>query len=176
MKKLLSSYKFIVSILLIAFLILSLLLFYHEIGKYKKYESLVIKYSYKYNVDENLVFAILKTESNFNKYAVSKKGAMGISQLLPSTADYIAKMIGFSKEINLFDEETSINLATYYLSYLSKKFSNEIEVVCAYNAGEGRVEKWLLNSQLTTKNIPFKETKNYYKKVKRRKFLYKVIR
>lgn len=175
MKRLLNSYKLIILIILIIFILLSLV-FYIEIGKYKKYESLVLKYSKEYKVDENLIFALLKTESNFNKTAISKKGAIGIAQMLPSTADYIADIIGYSKGYNLFNEDTAINFATYYLAYLSSKFDSELQVVCAYNAGEGRVEEWLTRQNLTPKNIPFKETKNYYKKIKRRKFLYKVIR
>ncbi len=153
-----------------------LLFFYFEIGRYKSSESLVVKYSNAYGVDENLVLAILKTESNFNNNAVSKKGALGIAQIRPQTAEYIREMLGYDKGYNLFDKEVSINFATYYISYLNKKFNTELEVICAYNAGEGRVEGWLNEFTLNYKNIPFKETKNYYKKVIRRKNLYRVIR
>ncbi len=171
----LNSSKKIISILLII-LILLFLLFYFEVGKYKKYEELTKNYSYKYGIDQNLLLSILKTESNFNPKAVSNKGAIGIAQILPSTAVFIASQLNYNSDYDLFDVKTSIEFASYYLSYLSKKFRYELDVICAYNAGEGRVLKWNKDSRLREKDIPYNETKRYYKKVIRRKNLYRIIR
>ncbi len=128
-------------------------------------------YSQKYGVNKYLVLAIIKTESGYNENAVSSKGALGIMQIMPETAKFISERLNV-KEYNLLDYKTSIEFGVYYLSYLEKKFNNEYEIICAYNAGEGRVLSWLKLGILSENSVPFKETRNYLKKVKLRKFLY----
>ena len=148
--------------------------FYKEVSGYKNSYKFVKKYSSLYGVDSELCLAVIKTESNFNKSAVSNKGAIGIMQIMPSTAGYISSMLNIT-DYDLFSEETNINFGIFYLSYLFKKFNDETLVILAYNAGEGNVEKWLKENTIKVNNVPFLETRNYLKKVRKRKFLYKVL-
>ena len=120
-----------------------------------KYESTILNYSHKYDVDSALVFAIVKAESQFNDRAVSKVGAKGLMQLMESTAKYIADIykINISEKEYLFNSSVNIELGCAYLSYLFEKFGNFEFVICAYNAGEGRVAKWIEESVISKNDI-----------------------
>lgn len=140
----------------------------------RKYESIVNIYSSEFEVDSALVFAVIKAESNFDPSAISSAGAVGLMQLLPSTAKWIA--YEFNEEYleeNLFVPEINIKYGCFYLSYLTKKFNSIIEVICAYNAGEGVVRNWLREyGKITADNIPYPETKAYYEKIVRYRAAY----
>ena len=137
-----------------------------------KYENIIINYSNKYNLQPQLVCSVICAESGFNKNAVSNKGAIGLMQLMPSTAKWIYSNIydnDFNEE-KLFNEKINIELGTYYLNYLNNKFDNLIYVLCAYNAGETTVRSWIAdfsynNKQLNENNIPYPETKKYVKNI-----------
>ncbi len=160
----------------LALLILGFIaLIFFNVNGYKKYKTEIEYYCKIYGVDKHLVYAIIKTESNYNESAVSSKGAIGIMQIMPETASFIAEKLKFTREYNLLDYKTSIEFGVYYLSYLKGKFKNEYEIICAYNAGEGRVLSWLKLGILSENSIPFKETETYFRRVKFRKFLYKKI-
>ena len=90
-------------------------------------------------------------------------------QLMPSTAEFIAKKVGFSDNIDLYHGETNLYLGICYLEYLFNRYGEETIVLSCYNAGEGVVSKWDDNE------IPYRETREYIKKVKRRKKLYKAV-
>ncbi|MBO7528110.1 MAG: lytic transglycosylase domain-containing protein, partial [Clostridia bacterium] len=142
-----------------------------------KYKKQINYYSKAYNVKQELVFAIIKAESNFNENAKSSKGAVGLMQILPSTAKWIALKIG-QDEYDLFDVNINIKFGTYYLNYLIKKFKYEDVAICSYNAGEGIVKSWLncedySDDQKQLKIIPYAETRNYLKKVNYYKSIYK---
>lgn len=145
----------------------------------KKYQSQIEYYSNKYNIDANLIYAVCKVESKFNKNAVSSRGAIGIMQITPKTADYIAKQLNV-KEYNVFDAETNLNFGTYYLRYLINRFNNIETSICAYNAGEGTVKSWLNNKNYsvdskTLNKIPYAETENYKNKVLKAYKMYNII-
>lgn len=133
----------------------------------EKYVNYVTLYSDEYNLDYPLVYAIIKTESNFNERAVSPSNAKGLMQLIPSTAKYIAEELDVSlNDESLFDPKINIRFGCYYLNYLFKKFNNIDVVVCAYNAGEGVVKNWIdKNGNLVLESITYPETKNYHRKV-----------
>ena len=136
-----------------------------------KYEEIVQKYSTEYNIDEYLIYATIKAESNFNEKAESKKGAKGLMQLIDSTAEEIAESIGISlADKNILDPDLNINLGTKYLSSLIKQYSSIELALAAYNAGSGNVDKWLQSGTLNQDgsnwtNIPYNETKNYVRKI-----------
>lgn len=135
----------------------------------KKFSNYITYYSNEYGVDRALVYAIIKTESDFDSKAVSSAGAMGLMQIMPRTGEALAKMLGeeFNQEM-LYDPETNIRYGTYYLKYLFEKFESIDIVICAYNAGEGVVKNWIdENGKLVVEKINYSETKNYYFKVKR---------
>jgi len=106
-----------------------------------------------YAVDPLLIKAVIKTESNFDPNAVSNKGACGLMQLIPETAERFSVT-------DIFDPRQNIYGGTQYLSYLLNLFHGDAELALAgYNAGENAVIKY--DNQIP----PYKETQNYVKKV-----------
>ena len=158
-----------ISLLLIILGVFAFVFF--NVSGYKKYYREIEFYSQKYGVDKYLVLAIIKTESGYDEKAVSSKGALGIMQIMPETAKFNSERLNL-QNYNLLDYKTSIEFGVYYLSYLKNKFNNEYEIICAYNAGEGRVLSWIKLGILSETSVPFKETETYLKRVKLRKFLY----
>lgn len=118
-----------------------------------KYNQIISKASVKYNVDVALIKAIIKAESNFNHQAVSPKGAQGLMQLTPQTAQ--AFKVGDS-----FHPENNIEAGTRYLRYLLDLFEDNLPLaLAAYNAGENTVIKY------NNKIPPYRETQEYVKRV-----------
>lgn len=121
---------------------------------------------YKTNLDVSVVLSVIKIESNFNSKAISKKGAVGLMQIMPTTAEFIVEKANFNlQNIDLYDSKTNIKLGIWYLNYLEKKFDNIEYVLCSYNAGEGVVSGWI-KDKIPIKDIPYKETKEYLKRFK----------
>ena len=130
-----------------------------------KYKNEIVAISRQNQLNPSLVAAIIYAESGFNKNAKSQKGAVGLMQIMPQTAQWIATDIGV-ENFDLQDPQTNISFGCFYLQYLFSKFDTEIEVLCAYNAGESNVREWkTAGGEITEKNIPFPETKSYVKKV-----------
>lgn len=122
---------------------------------YKRdYDKLIENYGRKYNVDPKLIKAVIIAESNFNPYAVSRRGAMGLMQLLPETA----RMLNVR---NIFDPEENIRAGVQYLRMLKDHFRGNLDLVlAAYNAGPKRVYE-------NRMNVPqISETIEYVRKVK----------
>jgi soluble lytic murein transglycosylase len=127
-----------------------------------------------YGVDPYLVAAIIRVETNYKVGKVSKKGALGIMQLMPDTADWVIEQAGF-KNVTLQDIEhradIGIEAGTWYLRSLARQFDgNMYAVIASYNAGPGHVRKWL-NEQIwdgtyeSAGQIPFGETRHYMARV-----------
>ncbi len=141
-----------------------------------EYAPCVEKYSAEYGVPENLIYAVIKTESSFDSSATSSKGAIGLMQLMPSTFEWLTKDI-LREHLSagmLYDPETNIKYGTYYLSRLYNRFGDWDTALAAYNGGEGNVSEWLADTRYSTDgkkliidNIPdeFSETEGYVKKV-----------
>lgn len=151
----------------------------------KKYENLIEMYSEKYQVDSNLIFAIVKAESNFNVSAVSSKGAKGLMQLMEDTAKDVAKKTDSKIDLDTIGEkllhaDTNIELGTKYISTLLEKYNNTALALTAYNAGIGTVDNWIEKGIIKEngediQNIPYKETNNYVRKILRDYEIYKDI-
>lgn len=136
------------------------------------YSDLVDKYSAEYDIDKYLIYAVIKSESNFNQNARSDAGAKGLMQLMDNTAkDCAAKLeLDYTIPDDLFLPDCNICIGAYYLSHLAESYGNIELAVAAYNAGTGNVKKWLNDTSLTDGNgglniIPFDETDNYVRKV-----------
>lgn len=147
-----------------------------------KYEYFVEKYSEKYELDKHLVYGVIRTESRFDKFAVSSADAKGLMQLTDETGRECANKVGISgyDESALFDPEINIQLGCYYLRTLINTYKNIDTALAAYNGGPGNVQKWLADSSYTDSdgnlvNIPFAETRNYVKRVNRATQMYKTI-
>jgi len=116
-----------------------------------RYDNIFEEAGKKYQIDPALLKAIAKVESNFNSHVVSQKGAVGIMQLLPSTA----RLVGAE---NLFDPYENIYAAAKYLKYLLTQFQDLEKALAAYNAGPDAVKKY--------HGIPpFRETQQFVRKV-----------
>ena len=139
----------------------------------KEYAEFVSKYSQEYGVDENLIYAIIKAESNFDTHVSSIKGAKGLMQLMDATAEDVAKKVGIKlTEQDILEPEININLGTKYISILLEKYECIEVVLAAYNAGSGNVDTWIGKGTIKPdgsdiENIPFKETNNYVRKIMR---------
>ena len=148
----------------------------------QEYKSYVEKYAQEYNVDKNLVYSVIKCESNFNKDAVSRTGARGLMQISEMTgiwASDILKVENYSSDM-LFEPEININFGCWYLKRLIDQFDDESTALAAYNAGSGNVSKWLLESEhsndgVSLDYIPFRETENYVKKVEKARKIYEYL-
>ncbi len=116
------------------------------------YEDIINKASGKFGVDRSLIKAVIKAESDFNHQAVSHKGAQGLMQLMPQTAQVLDVK-------DPFDPEANILGGTKYLSSLIKRFKGDIRLaLAAYNAGPETVESY--------KDIPpFDETRGFVDRV-----------
>lgn len=142
-----------------------------------RYKSYIKEYSKAENLNATMVASLIKTESNFNKNAVSKKGAIGLMQILPSTGKWICETyFDFDfYESMLYEPETNIKIGAKYLSYLFTKFDDEVAVLACYNAGEGVVKNWIgENKMLKKTQIQFEETQKYVQKVQNCKKIYKI--
>jgi len=163
---------YIISFFVLIGALLCFLFFFYNLKYPVKYKDTISFYSKEYNLDKNVVSSIINEESSFNSRAISSSGAIGLMQIMPSTAKFIANEI-LHEEYNrekLFLPETNIKYGCCYLNYLNKKFNGEKEVLCAYNAGEGLVRSWLNGREYsddgkTLSEIPYKETNDYYTKV-----------
>ncbi len=133
----------------------------------------------KYNISGPLIFAVMKAESLFNPYAESSAGAIGLMQLMMPTAKEIARKTGIS-QVNretLKNPCISIELGTYYISWLMKNLNNDVTLVsAAYNAGIGNVLKWRYdNEDIFTVTVPFAETKGYIERIKKFYYQYQFL-
>jgi len=106
----------------------------------------------RHNVDPNLVRAVIRVESNFNSNAVSRKGAMGLMQLMPKTAREL-------RVKNPFDPEQNVDAGVRHLKYLLENYNGDVNLtLAAYNAGEGAVRR--------NRGVPrFAETQDYVRRI-----------
>jgi hypothetical protein len=106
----------------------------------------------KYDLDPALVAAVVETESRFRTRARSQVGAKGLMQLMPRTGRWMGAR-------NLYDPEQNVDAGAKYLKYLSQRFDgDQTKIIAAYNAGEGNVKRY-------NGVPPFRETRNYVKRV-----------
>ena len=167
----------------------------HSDIRVSKFKPHVKKYAKQFNVSENLIYAIMQTESNFNQYAVSGAGAFGLMQIVPRSAGKDAYKLVKGKSSTpsksyLFNAQNNIELGVAYIHILKEKYllgiqnpiSKEYCVISAYNTGSGNVLKTFhsdrskakdkINSQTASNvykklrsDLPYEETRRYLKKV-----------
>jgi len=133
-------------------------------------------------VDPYLVVAMIREESRFDSQAVSTAGAVGLMQLMPFTAHRIKEELQIELRDNsgLYDVKKNIFIGTHYLSLLIREFKEIPLAVAAYNAGENTLRKWLLDSnhkgiEEFIEDIPYRETRNYVKRVLRSYWQYRFM-
>jgi len=149
----------------------------------KPYIEKAIEESSQYKLSPYLVLGLMRQESAFNKRVVSSARAIGLMQLLPSTAKRVARSMGEKSpdQEDLKKPEVNIQLGVKYLSGLLNDFEdNIIFALASYNAGPGKVKQWMgtrshLRPLEFMESIPYKETRNYVKKVLRNYVIYKTL-
>lgn len=169
---------FLVFILLALFNMDNIARFYYPFP----YREQINFYAAQYQLDPFLLAAMIKTESNFDKQAVSGKGARGLMQIMPETGLWVARQMNIpSFNVDqLFDPETSIKLGAWYLADLNREFHGDtVLVLAAYNGGRGNVNQWLDTKQLqdtkVIEQIPFAETRHYVRKVLTYQLVYRYL-
>ncbi len=177
--------KILVCGLIILILIVFLIVLKNKIQRIfypKLHEEFVSMYSDEYGVDENLVFAVIKAESNFQEDAVSHKDALGLMQIMKETAEDVARKYNIEIDFNnsereILNVQNNIKIGTKYLAVLLEKYKNIEVAVAAYNAGIGTVDNWIEKEIIKSdgsdiENIPYKETNNYVRKILRNYKIY----
>lgn len=132
----------------------------------------------EFAVPPEICFAVVFTESGFDETALSRAGAVGLMQLMPSTFTYLCAKLG--EELppeQIYDANTNLRLGIYYLSLLHRRFGVWETVYAAYNAGPSRVAKWLkeYGQDGILTEIPIEETKTYVARVSRAAEYYKTL-
>ncbi|MBE5036510.1 lytic transglycosylase domain-containing protein [Subdoligranulum sp. DSM 109015] len=140
----------------------------------RKYSDLVEYYAGKYDLDERMLYSIIRTESNFDPQAQSNVDARGLMQITEITFDWIKSKIAPSEELtfdDLYDPETNIRFGTYYFSYCLQRYGNDLATAAAaYHSGWGTVDSLLSDSQysqdgVTLDSFPYTQMQRYVYKV-----------
>lgn len=136
------------------------------------YRELIRVYARQARLDEPWVYGLMRQESRFQVDIVSSAGAVGLMQLMPATARWVARRIGMNdfRQSMVTDIETNISLGTYYLRHVYELFDGSpVLASAAYNAGPGRARQWRavapMEGAIYAESIPFDETRDYVKKV-----------
>jgi soluble lytic murein transglycosylase len=144
-----------------------------EIALPLRHEDIIRQQAADKQLDPALIAGVIYTESRFRDQT-SHAGAKGLMQLLPSTADDIARKSGGTAFVqgDLADPQVNISYGSFYLRYLLKRYGgNVVLAVAAYNAGEGRVDEWVFAARHRgedfdhARHIPFPETRHYVQQV-----------
>lgn len=136
------------------------------------YSREIDKYADEYNVPRVLLYAVIHTESGFDKDAVSSAGAIGLTQITPETFRWLQTKTGESlPDEALYEPETAVRYCAVFYKLLLSEFDNDwTTAVAAYHAGRGQVNVWLQNPDCsadgkTLTAIPSKDTNHYVHKV-----------
>lgn len=140
----------------------------------RAYESRVVAAAHMYKVDPNLLLAVMRTESVYQKRIVSYAGAVGLMQIMPKTGQHIAHVLkdrDFSTD-KLLIPEVNIHYAAWYLSSLIERFQGRLPLaIAAYNGGPHNVRRWMVDhsSDISLdaflERIPFAQTHRYVRRV-----------
>ena len=133
-----------------------------------------------FDVDPALAYAIMRTESKFDEYAVSSADAKGLMQVADITLEWIHMRTDEFDEVtaeDLFDPVINIRCGVYTLALLDELFESEQAVIAAYNAGVGAVQGWLEDPAYSADGvhldtIPYSETEAYVERVTSAKAIY----
>ena len=144
------------------------------------YQLFITSACKEFGVENELCWAVIWAESAGNERAVSRKGAIGLMQIMPKTGLELSEEVGF-REIqkkDLFEPALNIRLGVYYLSKLARRFNDDLYLtLAAYNAGPNKVAKWIkahpeMSSQKLIKKVAFTETRKYvFSVLKNREYL-----
>jgi len=135
------------------------------------YFELVEPICEKHGLEAALLMGLVFTESSFDPQAVSSAGALGLTQIMPETFDWLQGKTRESLPLDaLFEPEISLRYGALLLRYLLDEFALPETALAAYHAGRGRVNQWLRDPSIspdgrTLKHIPSNDTRHYVNKV-----------
>ncbi len=148
-----------------------------------KYEAAVERYCREFNVNSDLAFAVIHTESGFDPEARSDAGAMGLMQIMPDTFDWLQGRLEPDADMaahRLYDPDVNLRYGIYYLSVLDGMFHDDTLTVAAYHAGQNKVSRWLKSGEIPAdgccaEDIPSAVTGHYVHKVQRARSIYEAL-
>ncbi len=137
------------------------------------YKQQVMELAQKKELDPSLIYGVMRRESLFDPLARSHVGALGLMQLMPSTARRVARSLGMKRprQADILHVENNIRFGTHYLKSVMNRFDNNVALAAAaYNAGPRNVRRWLprdeqMSADLWVETVPFGETRNYVQAV-----------
>jgi len=137
------------------------------------YKQQVLELARAKELDPSLIYGVMRRESLFDPLARSKVGALGLMQLMPSTARRVARSLGMKnpRQSDILRVDNNIRFGTYYLKSVMNRFDNNVALAtAAYNAGPRNVQSWLpetesMPADLWVETVPFGETRKYVQAV-----------
>jgi len=140
----------------------------------RAYEWLVVPAARRYGLDPNLLLAVMRVESAYQKHIVSYAGAVGLMQIMPRTGQLIAHTLGHDDftPADLLDPDLNLEFAAWYLTSLIQRFDGHLPLaIAAYNGGPHNVRRWIQEGaaeaplDVLLERIPFTQTHRYVRKV-----------
>ncbi len=140
----------------------------------RAYEELVVPAANRYGLDPNLLLAVMRVESVYQKHVVSYAGAIGLTQIMPRTGSMIAHALGDADftPADLLDPETNLEFSAWYLASLIRRFDGRLPLaIAAYNGGPHNVRRWMEGApegsplDVLLERIPFEQTHRYVRRV-----------
>jgi soluble lytic murein transglycosylase len=147
---------------------------YHPDDRPRAYEREIIAAAERHEIDPNLLFAVMRVESVYQRRVVSHAGAIGLTQIMPRTGRLIAQARGLDDftTADLLDPEVNLDFAAWYLSQLIARFDGHLPLaIASYNGGPHNVSAWIdahaksLPLDALLERIPFTETHRYVRRV-----------
>ena len=140
----------------------------------RAYEWLAIPAANRYGLDPNLLLAVMRVESVYQKRIVSYAGAIGLTQIMPRTGQLIAHAVGHRgfTPADLLDPKTNLEFSAWYLTSLLRRFDGHLPLaIAAYNGGPHNVRRWMQDHATSIpldallERIPFEQTHRYVRRV-----------
>ena len=137
----------------------------------RDFSEYVVKYAEEYGVPEYILYAVIKTESDFESNRLSEEGEIGLMQISPETFDWLLTLTKEDQDTGiLYDPETNIRYGAYMMSYLYTEYSRWNTVFAILEAGQSAVDQWMLNGKLVDElgnlvSFPDKDTETYVNQV-----------
>jgi soluble lytic murein transglycosylase len=137
------------------------------------YRDPILEQAKAHDIDPALAFALVRQESAFATDARSSAGALGLMQLMPTTAKRLARFLNIPLSNNrtaVLDIQTNLRLGMAYLRQMLDRYNHQVPALAAYNAGQQRVDAWLprenvVPADVWTDTVPFRETRDYVQNI-----------